>query len=254
MPRCPGRRRTPSPRGRSPRRPRRRWTSAPQPWGSGSSPQPEPWVMRHLGPPPREAKPGLQALLQADYARRAGIAAGLPGSGRDHRPAPGHPVGRAQGEPGTRSHAARRDLAPCRSATSKPTWPGMDRGQLEAKVIAGARARAAAPTGCLGGAARHGAGGDRHADHGGEGPGRRARTRLSTTRRRKCSPASAAELEARNEEYEAWSDSTAGTRDIAGKAQKELERRGHQVPEWTPEEEQPETETAEPERRARAGG
>jgi hypothetical protein len=53
-------------------------------------------------------------------------------------------------------------------------------------------------------------------------------------------------LEARNEEYEAWSESTAGMRDIAGKAQKELERRGHEVPDWAPEEEQPETETAEP--------
>ena len=62
-------------------------------------------------------------------------------------------------------------------------------------------------------------------------------------------------LEAQNEEYEAWSDSTAGTRDIAGKAQKELERRGHQVPEWTPEEEeQPETETAEPEAGGRGAG
>ena len=53
-------------------------------------------------------------------------------------------------------------------------------------------------------------------------------------------------LEARNEEYEAWSESTAGTRDIAGKAQKELERRGHEVPDWTSAEEQPQTETAEP--------
>src|SRR5260370_37325041 len=52
-------------------------------------------------------------------------------------------------------------------------------------------------------------------------------------------------LEARNAEYETWSESTAGTRDIAGKAQKELERRGHEVPEWTPEGEQPEAETAE---------
>ena len=44
--------------------------------------QPEPWVMLHLGPPPRERQPGLQALLEADYARRAGIAAGVVGPGR----------------------------------------------------------------------------------------------------------------------------------------------------------------------------
>jgi hypothetical protein len=53
------------------------------------------------------------------------------------------------------------------------------------------------------------------------------------------------ELDAGNAEYEAWSDSTAGTRDIAGKAQKELERRGYEVPEWASQEEQPETDAPE---------
>ena len=64
--------------------------------------------MRHLGPPPREPRPELQTLLAADYARRAGIAAG-------YREAAGitdpHQVilGRPQGQPRAGGNAARRD-------------------------------------------------------------------------------------------------------------------------------------------------
>jgi hypothetical protein len=204
--------------------------------------------MRHLGPPPRETRPGLQALLQADYARRAGIAAG-------YREAAGitdpHQVIRWEGHKGNPElDAMRHDaISALQIRDEQADLAGMDRGQLEAKVIAGARARAAAPR-------------DVSAEL-------RATAQAETdmhimagkTQVEGADPATydqAAEvlsgkrggLEARNEEYEAWSDSTAGARDIAGKAQKELERRGHQVPEWTPEEpeeEQPETETAEPE-------
>ena len=207
--------------------------------------QPEPWVMRHLGPPPRERQPGLQALLEADYARRAGIAAG-------YREAAGitdpHQVVRWEGHKGNPElEAMRHDaISALQIRDEQADLAGMDRGQLEAKVIAAARARAAAP-----------------ADVSAE---LRATAQTETDMRIMAAQAQAngedrafydqaadvlsgkrGGLEARNEEYEAWSDSTAGTRDIAGKAQKELERRGHQVPEWTPEEEQPETETAEPE-------
>ena len=56
--------------------------------------------------------------------------------------------------------------------------------------------------------------------------------------------------EADNATYETWSDSTAGTRDIAGKAQAELERRGHKVPAWAPEDEHSEPRADEPERQA----
>ena len=52
-------------------------------------------------------------------------------------------------------------------------------------------------------------------------------------------------LDAGSAAYEAWSESTAGTREIAGKARKELERRGHEVPEWTPVEEQPDADEPE---------
>ncbi len=49
-----------------------------------------------------------------------------------------------------------------------------------------------------------------------------------------------------NAAYEAWSDSTAGTRDIAGKAQAELERRGHKVSARAPEDERSEARADEP--------
>ena len=106
--------------------------------------QPEPWVMRHLGPPPRESKPGLQALLQADYARRAGIAA-------SYREAAGitdpHQVIRWEGHKGNPELEAMRHDAifALQIHDEQADLAGMDRGQLEAKVIAGARARAAAP-------------------------------------------------------------------------------------------------------------
>ena len=121
---------------------------------------------------------------------------------------------------------------------------GMGRGQLEAKVIAGARAKAAAPR-------------DVSTEL-------RATAQAETDMRIMAGKAqvdgtdpaaydqAAAELAAQREElnagnatYEAWSESTAGTRDIAGKARKELERRGYEVPEWTPEEEQPEVDGPE---------
>ena len=200
--------------------------------------------MRHLGPPPRETRPGLQALLQADYARRAGIAAG-------YREAAGitdpHQVIRWEGHKGNPElEAMRHDaVSALQIRDEQADLAGMDRGQLEAKVIAGARARAAAPR-------------DVSAEL-------RATAQAETDARIMAAQAQVkgedsaiydqatevlsgkrGNLEARNEEYEAWSESTADTRGLAGKAQKELERRGHEVPDWTPEEEQPETESAEP--------
>ena len=207
--------------------------------------QPDPWVMRHLGPPPREPKPGLQALLQADYARRAGVAAGYREVAGITDP---HQVIRWEGHKGNPElEAMRHDaISALQIRDEQADLAGMDRGQLEAKVVAGARARAAAPANVsaeLRATAqtetdmRIMAG---QAQANGEDPAfyDRAAEVLSGKR---------GGLEARNAEYEAWSESTAGTRDLAGKAQKELERRGHEVPEWTPEGEQPEAETAEPE-------
>jgi hypothetical protein len=201
--------------------------------------------MRHLGPPPRETRPGLQALLQADYARRAGIAAG-------YREAAGitdpHQVIRWEGHKGNPElEAMRHDaVSALQIRDEQADLAGMDRGQLEAKVIAGARARAAAPRDV---SAELWATAQAEMDA-------RIMTAEATAQGESADAAvydqAAAELanqcqgwEADNAAYETWSDSTAGTRDIAGRAQKELERRGYEVPEWTPEEEQPEADEPE---------
>ena len=195
--------------------------------------------MGHAAPrpaAPRAQTPELQTLLAADYARRAGIAAG-------YREAAGitdpHQVIRWEGHKGNPElEAMRHDaISALQIHDEQADLAGMDRGQLEAKVIAGARARAAAPR-------------DVSAEL-------RATAQAETDMRIMAGQAqvggadpaaydqAAAELAAQREElrtratptYEAWSESTAGTRDIAGKAHKELERRGYEVPEWTPEEE-----------------
>ncbi len=206
--------------------------------------------MRHLGPPPREADPGLQKLLVADYARRAGIAAG-------YREAAGitdpHQVIRWEGHKGNPElEAMRHDAISALQIHDEQADPaGMDRGQLEAKVIAGARARAAAPrdvsadlrvTAQAETDMRIMAG---QAQVGGQDPAAYDQAAAELAARREG-------WEADNAVYETWSDSTAGTRDIAGKAQAELERRGHKVHAWAPEDEHSEPRADEPERQAEA--
>jgi hypothetical protein len=206
--------------------------------------------MRHLGPPPRKVKPGLQAMLEADYSRRAGIA-------QSYREAAGitdpHQGIRWEGHKGNPElEALRQDaIRALQIRDEQADLAGLDRGQLEAKAIAGARARAAAPR-------------DVSAQL-------RGTTQLQTDLRVQGAQALArgenaavydlaadqlaadrAELEAANADYEAWSDSTAPTREIAEKAQRELERRGYQVPEWAPENESRERQADEPE--GQAGG
>ena len=207
--------------------------------------EPEPWVMRHLGPPPREVKPGLQAMLEADYSRRAGIA-------QSYREAAGitdpHQVIRWDGHKGNPElEAMRQDtIRALQIRDEQADLAGLDRGQLEVKAIAGARARAAAPRDVsteLRGAARL------ETDlrvQGAEALARGADAAVYDLAADQMA-ADRAELEAANADYEAWSDSTARTREIAEKAQRELERRGYQVPEWAPENESPERQADEPE-------
>jgi hypothetical protein len=84
--------------------------------------EPEPWVMRHLGPPPREAKPGLQAMLEADYSRRTGIA-------QSYREAAGitdpHQVIRWEGHKGNPElEALQHDAIRALQIRDELTWPG----------------------------------------------------------------------------------------------------------------------------------
>jgi hypothetical protein len=207
--------------------------------------EPEPWVMRHLGPPPREPKPGLQAMLQADYSRRAGIA-------QSYREAAGitdpRQVIRWEGHRGNPElEAMRQDaIRALQVRDEQADLAGLDRGQLEAKAIAGARARAAAPrdvSAQLRGTAQL------ETDLRVQGAQALARGENAAVYDQAADQLAAdrAELEAANADYEAWSDSTAPMREIAEKAQRELERRGYQVPEWAPEDESSERQADEPE-------
>jgi hypothetical protein len=123
---------------------------------------------------------------------------------------------------------------------------GMDRGQLEAKAIAGARTRAAAPrdvSAQLRGTAHL------ETDLRVQGAEALARGENTAVYEQAADQLAAdrAKLEAANADYEAWSGSTAQTREIAEKAQRELERRGYQVPEWAPEDESHERQADKPE-------
>jgi conjugative relaxase-like TrwC/TraI family protein len=210
--------------------------------------EPEPWVMRHLGPPPCEAKPGLQAMLETDYSRRAGIA-------QSYREAAGitdpHQVIRWDGHKGNPElEALRQDaIRALQIRDEQADLAGLDRGQLEAKAIAGARARAAAPRDV---SAELRAAAQLETDlrvQGGEALTQGENAAVYNLAADELA-ADQAELEAANTDYEAWSDSTAQTREIAEKAQRELERRGYRVPDWTPEDESSERQADEPEGQA----
>ena len=125
-----------------------------------------------------------------------------------------------------------------------PGGAGLGRGQLEARVVAGARARAAAPVD-VSAELRATAQAETdarimvaQAQVQGEDPAvfDQAAAMLAAQREG---------LDAGNAAYEAWSESTAGTREIAGKARKELERRGYEVPKLAPEDPHAEASEAE---------
>jgi hypothetical protein len=212
--------------------------------------EPEPWVMRHLGPPPRETKPGLQTMLQADYSRRAGIA-------QSYREAAGitdpHQVIRWEGHKGNPElEAMRQDtIRALQIRDEQADLAGMDRGQLETKAIAGARVRAAAPRDV---SAELRSTAQLETDLRVQGAEALARGENAAVYDLAADQMAAdrVELEASNADYEAWSDSTAQTRESAEKAQRELGRRGYQVLEWTPENESPERQADEPEGQADA--
>ena len=120
-PRCPGPPGPRSLRGRSPGRPRRRWTSAPQPWVSGSSPSPSRGSCgtsdRHPGRPGPDCRRCSRPTTPA--GRESPRATGK---------RPGSPTRtRSSGGKGTRETPSWKPCGtmrspPCRSATSKPTW------------------------------------------------------------------------------------------------------------------------------------
>ena len=183
---------------------------------------PEPWLARQLG----ILAPGASPALRAEYTRRAGIAAayreavGITNPGQavslePHRGSPELEVMR------------KTVLAALEIRDEADIIRGLDRSELEARALQGERARAAAPPDVSSqlrltaqaeaDALRQSADAEAWHDHSSAA----SATALAAERQR---------LEAVNARYEQWSADTHATRDTAGKAAAELQRRGHAQP------------------------
>ena len=184
---------------------------------------PEPWLARQLG----VLAPGASPALRAEYTRRAGLAAA-------YREAAGitNPDQAASLEP----HRGNPELEAMRKAVfaaleirdEADIIRGLSRGQLEARALQGQRARAAAPPDvsrqlrltAQAEADAHRQAADAYArhDHTGAASATALAAQLAAERQR---------LEAASARYEQWSADTDAIRDAAGKAEIELQRRGH---------------------------
>jgi TrwC relaxase/AAA domain len=183
---------------------------------------PEPWLTRHLGPAPGSDAP---PVLREDYARRAGTAAAY----REARGItdPAQAVSFAP-HPGPELEALRNDtFRALEIADEHAEIRAMSRGELEVRLLEAGRAQATAPPDTssqlrLTSQAEADAwqqAADAEADH----------DQLGAENARSLAAALAAEasrLETASSRYEEWSTRTASTREIAGKARAELQRRG----------------------------
>ena len=187
---------------------------------------PEPWLTRHLGAPPG---PDASPVLREDYARRAGTAAVYREARGITDPQQAVSFGP---HPGPELEALRKDtVRALEIADEQAEIRAMSRGELETQVLEGDRAQATAPpdtsrqlrvtaqaeTDAWQQAA------DADAEH----------DQVQAENAWSVAAALAAEtsrLEAANAQYEEWSARTASTREIAGKAKAELQRRGQQPP------------------------
>ena len=187
---------------------------------------PEPWLTRHLGAPPG---PDASPVLREDYAWRAGTAAAY----REARGITDPELAVSFGpHPGPELGALRKDtFRALEIADEQAEIRAMSRGELEAQVLEGDRAQATAPqdtSSQLRMTAQAEAdawqqSADAEAEH----------DQVRAEDARSLATVLAAEtsrLEAANARYGQWSARTASTREIAGKARAELQRRGQQPP------------------------
>ena len=184
----------------------------------------QPWLLKHLG----VLAPGASPPLREDYARRAGIAAG-------YREAAGitDPGQAVSPQP----HRANPELDAMRSSTMKALvipenpYATMTRGELEARILDGERAQAAAPpevSAQLRLTAQAEAEAWRQSADAAAAHDQAAAANAQALARQMV--AEKTRLEAMNAAYEAWSDRTSTARDIAAQAKAELGRRGHAQP------------------------
>ena len=189
--------------------------------GDQMAASPEPWLARQLG----VLAAGASPALREEYSRRAGVAAA-------YREAAGitNPDQAVSLEP----HHSNPELEAIRNAVftaleirdEAEIMHGLDRGELEARILAGERAQVIAPPD-VSAALRLTAQAEtdalqKSADAQVQHDGTRAASakslavQLAAERQR---------LEASDARYEQWSADTHGTRESAGKARAELQRR-----------------------------
>jgi hypothetical protein len=185
---------------------------------------PEPWLTRHLGPPPG---PDASPVLREDYAWRAGTAAAYREAQGITDPDQAVSFGL---DSGPELQALRRDtFRALEIADEHAEIRAMSRGELEAHVLDGDRAQATAPRDtssqlCMTSQAQADAW-QQSADAETEHDQVRAKNARSLAT---ALAAQTSRLEAANSQYEEWSARTASRRELAGEAQAELQRRGQQ--------------------------
>ena len=192
---------------------------------------PEPWLARHLG----ILAPAASPILRTDYTRRAGIAAA-------YREAAGitNPDQVVSLEP----HRSNPELENMRKAAftaleirdEADIIRGLHRGELEARILAGERARASAPLDVSqtlrltaqaeADALQQSADAEVQHEERGAASAKSLAGQLATERQR---------LEAANTRYEQWAAQTHATRETAGRARAELQRRGQAQPDGGPQ-------------------
>ncbi len=175
----------------------------------------------------RVLAPAASPALRAEYTRRAGIAAayreaaGISDPGQAVAPEP------HRGNP--ELEAMRKSVfAALEIRDESDTLRGLDRGELERRVLQGERARAAAPADVSSqlrlaaqaeaDALRQSAEAEARHDHAGAASAAALAARMAAERQL---------LEAEDARNDQWSADTRATRDAAGKAAAELQRRGH---------------------------
>jgi len=190
--------------------------------GEGMAASPEPWLACQLG----VLAPGASPALREEYTRRAGTAAA-------YREAAGitNPDQAVSLEP----HRGNPELEAMRNTVltaleirdEADIMRGLDRGELEARALQGERGRATAPPD-VSSQLRLTAQAEADAHQ----QSAAAQTRHNYTGAASATALAAAlaaarqRLEAANARYEHWSADTRATRDAAGKATAELQRRG----------------------------
>jgi TrwC relaxase/AAA domain len=185
---------------------------------------PEPWLTRHLGPPPG---PDASPILREDYARRAGTAAAYREAQGITDPQQAVSFGP---HPEPELEALRKDtFRALEIADEHAEIRAMSRGELEAQLLQADRAQAAAPpdtssqlrliSQAEADAWQQAADAEAGHDQVQAENARLLASALATQTSR---------LEVANAWYEGWSARTASTREKAGKAKAELQRRDQQ--------------------------